>query len=277
MHDMLSRWLGSPLRVWGYANSGDFFSMWQNRPSGLRVTGAGYGSDPHLPGQVSHQYTDGNGYGGGLPEGCPPFGNCDMNAANGLDEHQLAQALGLAPSTPPPNVINQFAEASPWIGKRVDPQGPTDEHITPDGIGRYVVFEKAHVYWTPSTGAHGIPNNIFDKWATQKWETGPLGYPTDNVANLPDGNCMAFQGGAIYQKNGQPACIVHGAIGNHWIKAGFEKGPMGWPTSDEYPYDKQGSIAQNFEHGTLVWNPNNVVEIQLPSGAKTNVPDITTH
>ena len=277
MYDMLARWLGNPARVCGYANSGDFFSMWQTRPANLRMHGAGYGSNPNLPGQIAHQYTDGvYGASQGLKMGDPPFGNCDMNVADGLTPDQWAQALGLAPATPPPNVINEFAKVSPWIGKRLNPVGDTDENICPDGIGRWVEFEKAHVYWTPTTGAHGIPKNIFDKWASQKWETGPLGYPTDNVYNLANGNAQAFQGGMIYQENGKDACIVHGAIGNHWAQQGFENGPMGWPTSDEYPYDQHGSIAQNFEHGTLVWNPNNVIEIQLPSGAKTNVPDVTT-
>lgn len=278
MYWALAQYTGSPQRVFGYANSGDFFSMWRDRPSGLRVVGAGYGSNPNLPGQIAHQYTDGiYGGGQGLPMGVAPFGNCDMNVADSLDANALAQGLGLAPATPPPNVINQFADASPWIGKRLNPTGPADEITTPDGIGRYVVFEHAHVYWTPTTGAHGIPQNIFDKWASQKWETGPLGYPTGNVTNLPDGNCQAFQGGLIYQENGKPACIVHGAIGSHWIGEGFEKGPMGWPVSDEYPYDNQGSVAQDFEYGQLIWNPNSIVEVTITAGdntTTTRVPDI---
>ncbi|MGW2666366.1 hypothetical protein ACWCW7_35885 [Nocardia tengchongensis] len=90
-----AEWLGDPKRVIGYANSGDFATMWQSRPDGLRVVGAGYGSDPQLPGQIAHQYTDGQGFGGGLPEGCAPFGNCDMNSANGLSPTDFAAACGI--------------------------------------------------------------------------------------------------------------------------------------------------------------------------------------
>lgn len=103
-----AEWLGNPKRVIGYANKGDFTSMWRVRPPGLRMVGAGYGSNPNLPGQVAHQYTDGQGYGGGLPEGAQPFGNCDMNAANGLSAVQFAAACGISiagpstPSSPPP-------------------------------------------------------------------------------------------------------------------------------------------------------------------------------
>lgn len=98
----LANWLGNPRRVIGYANRSDFNSMWPTRPDGLRVIGAGYGSNPNLPGQVAHQYTDGQGYGGGLPEGAPPFGNCDMNSADGLSVGAFAAACGLGVSAPPP-------------------------------------------------------------------------------------------------------------------------------------------------------------------------------
>ncbi|ATL67461.1 hypothetical protein [Nocardia terpenica] len=91
----LAGWLGDARRVIGYANSGDLYGMWPDRPAGLRLIGAGYGRNPMLPGQIAHQYTDGNGYGGGLPEGCPPFGNCDMNSADGLSPEDFAAACGI--------------------------------------------------------------------------------------------------------------------------------------------------------------------------------------
>nr|WP_232535144.1 hypothetical protein [Nocardia terpenica] len=91
----LTDWLGATPRVIGYANAADFDSMWPTRPDGLRVIGAGWGSNPNLPGQIAHQYTDGQGYGGGLPEGAPPFGNCDMNSADGLSPQDFANACGV--------------------------------------------------------------------------------------------------------------------------------------------------------------------------------------
>lgn len=92
----LADYAGSPARIIAYANAYDFYNMWRERPGGLRVVGAGYGSDPNLPGQVAHQYTDGQGYSPNLPQGAPPFGRCDMNAANGLTPQQLAAACGIA-------------------------------------------------------------------------------------------------------------------------------------------------------------------------------------
>ena len=91
----LVNYAGNPARIIGYANLYDFFNMWRVRPAGLRVIGAGFGSNPNLPGQVAHQYTDGQGYSPNLPQGCPPFGRCDMNSADGLTPQQFAAACGI--------------------------------------------------------------------------------------------------------------------------------------------------------------------------------------
>lgn len=94
----LADYAGSAARIIGYANAYDFFNMWRVRPPGLRVVAAGYGSNPNLPGQVAHQYTDGNSYSPNLPQGAPPFGRCDMNSADGLTPQQFAAAFGIATS-----------------------------------------------------------------------------------------------------------------------------------------------------------------------------------
>jgi hypothetical protein len=95
LHAGLAEYAGSSARVIGYANSRDFQRMWRTRPAGLRVIVAAYGTNPEVPGKVAHQYTDGTGFGGGLPEGAPPFGNCDMNSADGLTPGQFAAACGI--------------------------------------------------------------------------------------------------------------------------------------------------------------------------------------
>jgi hypothetical protein len=99
LFNQLAAYAGDPARIIGYGTPGDLDSMWPNKPAGLRIIVASWGSNPDYPGKVAHQYTDGQGYGGGLPEGCPPFGNCEMNSADGLDPHQFAAACGIA--TPP--------------------------------------------------------------------------------------------------------------------------------------------------------------------------------
>ena len=93
-YNALAAWLGDKRRVIGYGNAYDLDRMWPTKPSGLRVVAAGYGRNPNYPGQIAHQYTDGQVGAGALPAGAPPFGNCDMNSADGLDPQQFAALCG---------------------------------------------------------------------------------------------------------------------------------------------------------------------------------------
>lgn len=92
---------GNHKRVIAYANLSDERTMWQAKPGDLDWILAGYGANPVDSGlfKLAHQYTDGQGYGHGLPEGCPPFGNCDMNSADGFSPSQFAAAVGVGGST----------------------------------------------------------------------------------------------------------------------------------------------------------------------------------
>lgn len=108
-------WGMSAERIIGYGNTSDLDHCWPTKPDGIKLVVAGYGRLPSYPGMIAHQYTDGNGYGGGLPEGAPPFGNCDMNAANGLTPEQFAAACGITTpaAQPPPASPTQPAPTPP--------------------------------------------------------------------------------------------------------------------------------------------------------------------
>ena len=248
---------GNARRVIGYANAADFFGLWRTRPPGLQVIGAGYGSNPNLPGQIAHQYTDGSGYGGGLPEGAPPFGNCDMNSADGLSADQFAARCGIAPAVV--NEIDAAARvAANWLGRRIT----VGERTTPDGRGRFAEFEHAHIYWSPTMPRsadgriHAIPiphGGLFESWAGDyDFERGPLGYPVWPHLVLPGGGVQAFAGGVLFRQNGSPrGYYVHGLIGDHYAAAGWQDSALGYPTSNEYPW--AGGRRQDFEHGSLLW------------------------
>jgi hypothetical protein len=66
---------------------------------------AAYGYNPPYPGKVAHQCTDGSGFGGGLPEGAPPFGRRDMNSADGLTVVEFGRACGITVANSVPNEV----------------------------------------------------------------------------------------------------------------------------------------------------------------------------
>lgn len=98
-----SEWRGGgadprPTRCIGYLNPNDI-GIWPTLPE-MPFVVPSYGALPDFSRAPElgrrfaiHQYTDGSGYGNGLPEG---YGRvrCDMNAANGLDPWQLGDLLG---------------------------------------------------------------------------------------------------------------------------------------------------------------------------------------
>ncbi len=73
----------------------------------------------------------------------------------------------------------------------------TDETPTPDGVGRYNVFEGGSIYWSPDTGAHEVHGVIRDAWANTGWELGPLGYPTSDEHDVDTGRRSDFEHGSI--------------------------------------------------------------------------------
>lgn len=73
----------------------------------------------------------------------------------------------------------------------------SNETKTPDGVGRFSVFEHGSIYWTPQTGAHEIHGRIRDAWQTEGWETGSLGYPVSDEYGVPEGRRSDFQHGSI--------------------------------------------------------------------------------
>lgn len=73
----------------------------------------------------------------------------------------------------------------------------TAELGTPDGIGRYNVFERGSIYWTPNTGAFEVHGRIREVWGELGWENGALGYPVSDEYSVAGGRRSDFQNGAI--------------------------------------------------------------------------------
>jgi LysM repeat protein len=89
-------WLGgNRKKVIGYANAGDFNSLWPSRGD-TKVILANYSGNPSFPGKIAHQYSS--------TFNVPPFGKCDINSADGLNLAQFLAVLGIGGSAPKPPV-----------------------------------------------------------------------------------------------------------------------------------------------------------------------------
>ncbi|MGI8680036.1 MAG: DUF2961 domain-containing protein [Jatrophihabitans sp.] len=178
------------------------------------------------------------------------------------------------------NVPATYSSTAYWYGPLTDSDGPTvggailakytqlggaagflgapvtDELTTPNspwGVGRYNHFRNdGSIYWTPSTGAHEVHGAIRDEWAAIGWEQ-RLGFPTTDETTTPDGvgRYNHFQIGSIYWTPTTGAHEVQGLIRDKWAALGYERGVLGYPTSDELsvPVGKRS----NFQGGYVIF------------------------
>ena len=144
------------------------------------------------------------------------------------------------------------------LGWENGPNGfPTsDERGTPDATGRYNTFQDGAIYWTGRTGAHALQGLIWQEYGAQGWENSVLRFPTTDELPTPNrfGRYNHFQGGSIYWSPATGAHAVSGPIRDVWAAEGWENSEFGFPVSDEYDVEDD-LIAQDFEGGTLAYNP----------------------
>ncbi len=145
----------------------------------------------------------------------------------------------------------------------------TDETATPDGVGRYNHFAgtpatgRASLYWTPDTGAHAVWGEIRERWAALGWERG-IGYPTTDETATPDGvgrynhfaGTPATGRASLYWTPGTGAHAIWGNIRERWAALGWERGPMGYPVTDERTTpDGVGRYNHFSKAASIYWTP----------------------
>lgn len=125
--------------------------------------------------------------------------------------------------------------------------------------GCYQLFQNGAVIWSPATGAHVSKFGVIRaKWASSNFERGFLGYPTGpEICGLVRNGCyQMYQGGAILWSAETGARISKfGAIRGTWAASGSERGPLGYPTTDEACGLRNGGCYQMFERGAIIWSP----------------------
>jgi uncharacterized protein with LGFP repeats/GH25 family lysozyme M1 (1,4-beta-N-acetylmuramidase) len=133
---------------------------------------------------------------------------------------------------------------------------PTSEVVCglKDG-GCFQDFQGGAIVWTPATGAWVSPNGpVRTAWEKSAYEAGPMGYPVGGqICGIAGGGCYQnFQAGAILWSPASGAYLsVNGPVRSMWQQTGFERGPLGYPTSNAICGLRDGGCFQTFQTGSI--------------------------
>jgi len=145
---------------------------------------------------------------------------------------------------------------------------PTGEERDAPHGGRCQTFRHGAICWHPAVGeAFALWGVIHDKWM----QLGQIefGYPITDERPTSDGRGrynhfrgMQYPGtpeASIFWTPQTGAHAIYGAIRDAWAQQGWERGPLGYPTSDEHQDGKYRRV--NFERGYIRWAPDTGIEI----------------
>ncbi len=159
------------------------------------------------------------------------------------------------------DVIGAIGDKWRSLGGAAGFGAPLDvERPTFDGVGRSQAFSGGgFISWHPTIGAFEVHGLIAGKWLAMGREQ--FGYPITDESGTPDGRgrfnhfqAVQFDGrplASIYFTPRTGAHEVHGAIRQAWAANGFERGRVGYPTSDEHASSVPGGRRNDFERGFI--------------------------
>ncbi|WP_236684315.1 LGFP repeat-containing protein [Corynebacterium epidermidicanis] len=133
----------------------------------------------------------------------------------------------------------------------------SNELTNPDGVGKRTEFDNGFIYWHPDTGAWSVTTHNSIVWARNGWELGRLGYPTSDEIGTGDGvgRKQYFQRGRIYGSL-SGVVSIEGKILEKWVETGEEKGPLGYPATDEEGTPDGVGRYNRFALGMIYWHPS---------------------
>jgi uncharacterized protein with LGFP repeats len=112
---------------------------------------------------------------------------------------------------------------------------------------------------------------IYARWQAMGGMNSSLGAPTTPESPAEgDARYVRFQHGAVYWSPQSGANPVGGAIYDAWAALGYERSPLGLPTSGEIAEPEW--IVQNFQHGTLNFDREQPRVVQVIDGLAYELP-----
>lgn len=136
------------------------------------------------------------------------------------------------------------------------PSGPQRCDLAQGGCAQS--FEKGAIYWHPTHGVATVAGEFASAYDERGGLGGSLGYPiaamSPRVGN-GSGAVQAFQGGALYIKEGRDA-VTTGAIREEYARQNYSWGTLGWPVADQQCGLAASGCMQEFETGWIYWSPD---------------------
>lgn len=107
----------------------------------------------------------------------------------------------------------------------------------------------------PPTLAMPVAGRIGQRYMELGGPGGPLGQPTGPEVPTPEGAWVPFEHGVILWTPATDAHENRGAIRERYADYGYERGILGYPTTDEIA-TRSGGRFQHFQHGSIYWHPD---------------------
>jgi uncharacterized protein with LGFP repeats len=140
---------------------------------------------------------------------------------------------------------------------------PLTQELSGVGGGVHQNHEHGVSYWTAATGAHSVTGAFLGLYRANGWERGRLGYPLTQEVPIRDGGVFQdYRGGVMYWTAATGAHVLTGPVLSAYASVGYENGPLGYPTSDEYAVP--GGTRTDFQHGRISWTPQEGTFVVLP-------------
>ncbi|APA94869.1 alpha/beta hydrolase-fold protein [Nocardia seriolae] len=165
---------------------------------------------------------------------------------------QTAAAIGVDATALDCKIAGAIApvvQGNNWLGDCL-----SGEYQVPGGVAQD--FRGGKVFYSQPTGAQPVAGAIGGSYAGLSGAASGLGFPTAVEGGLPDGRgrLQPFQHGSIYWTPQTGAQAVRGAIFDTWSKAGYERGPAGYPNGQETRTPQRDGVVQGFENGPMYFS-----------------------
>lgn len=130
--------------------------------------------------------------------------------------------------------------------------------------GCYQSFENGFAFWSPSTGAQVIKNNIRGFWGRYGYEAGSIGYPTGAAVAIGGSSTdytQTFQGGTIKFTAAAGPELVAVQSSDPWTNAILSNTWLGRSQHPKYCGLVRSGCYETFENGFVFSSPTTGVHI----------------